>query len=307
MLNIGDPVFENRDALDDVGRLLHRLILTSGSPLGRLGLLPTWVDTSSFWNTEPHATAQGIWWSGPEHCEAQAFEPLHLEVTYVEQALCPLADRVLCKVVRWLRMGRAVASRRNYPRHGHPAETNLLSARKVQWSGIEPQPMIEVRLRRLEIPHVGVFNVPTNVSRVDHRLTHGWNVRFLSRRQRTSKFFSDNVLGGPRDSFKAACTYANQHRPMPKTQAVEGEGGGMRFVEALSHGRKTRLVYLELSGIRAAAAPIRLYVGTRNTACPERREAVWRKGLRVRETMLKRYKAEIRKRALRSRSRLAVS
>ena len=80
----------------------------------------------------------------------------------------------------------------------------------------------------------------------------------------------------------------------------------MRFVEALSHGRKTPLVYLELSGIRSAAAPIRLYVGTRNTACPERREAVWQKGLRVRKTMLERYKAEIKKRALESRSRLTV-
>ena len=101
--------------------------------------------------------------------------------------------------------------------------------------------MIEVRLRRVEIAHVGNFNIPTNVSRVDHRLTHGWNVRFLSRGQRSSKFFSDNLLGGPRKSFRAACAYANEHRPMPKTQAVEGIGGGMRFVEAIPTRRKTPL------------------------------------------------------------------
>jgi len=73
--------------------------------------------------------------------------------------------------------------------------------------------MIEVRLRRVEIAHVGNFNIPTNVSRVDHRLTHGWNVRFLSRGQRSSKFFSDNLLGGPRKSFRAACAYATEHHP----------------------------------------------------------------------------------------------
>ena len=164
--------------------------------------------------------------------------------------------------------------------------------------------MIEVRLRRVEIAHVGSFNIPTNVSRVDHRLTHGWNVRFLSRGQRSSKFFSDNLLGGPRKSFRAACAYANDHRPMPKTQAVEARGGGMRFVEAIPTRRKTPVVYLELSGIRLGAAPRRLFVGTRNTATRERRDAVWRNGLRLRAKMLKLYRAEIRERALKSRSKL---
>lgn len=165
--------------------------------------------------------------------------------------------------------------------------------------------MIEVRLRRSEVAGVGSFSIPTNVARVDHRLTHGWTVRFLSRGERSSKFFSDNVFSGPRKSFRAACAYANDHRPMPVTQALEQPGEGMRFIEAVPRGRKTAVVYLELSGIRLAAAPRRLYVGTTNTASPERREKVWERGLRLRRAMLKRYRAEIRERALKSRSDLS--
>jgi len=36
---------------------------------------------------------------------------------------------------------------------------------------------------------------------------------------------------------------------MPETQAIEDVGGGMRFIEAYIGGRKTPVVYLELSGI----------------------------------------------------------
>ena len=75
----------------------------------------------------------------------------------------------------------------------------------------------------------------------------------------------------------------------------------MRFIEAYKGRRKTPFVYLELSGIRHAVAPKRIYVGTRNTDTPERRAAAWQKGLLIRERMLRRYKAEIRKRALASR------
>jgi hypothetical protein len=163
--------------------------------------------------------------------------------------------------------------------------------------------MIEIRFRQAEIRGVGVFNVPTNVSRVDHKTTHGWFVRFWARGLTVTKLFSDNPFGGPRESFKAACAYADKHRPMPETQAIEDEGGGMRFIEAYKGGRKTPFVYLELSGIKRAAAPRRIYVGTTNTATPERRDAAWRKGLEMRERMLRRYKAEIRRRALTSRSR----
>lgn len=164
--------------------------------------------------------------------------------------------------------------------------------------------MIEVRLRRAEIPGLGTFRIPTNVARVDHKLTHGWTVRFLSRGTRSSKFFSDNLLGGPRKSFRAACAYANEHRPMPATQAIEQPGGGMRFIDVVARGRKTSLVYLELSGIRLGAAPRRLYVGTSNTASDERRQNVWEKGLRLRQEMIRLYKAEISRRALASRLKL---
>jgi hypothetical protein len=163
--------------------------------------------------------------------------------------------------------------------------------------------MIEIRFRQAEIRGVGIFDVPTNVSRVDHRTTHGWFVRFWAKRLRVTKMFSDDPFGGPRESFEAACASAEKHRPMPETQAIEDEGGGMRFIEAYKAGRKTPVIYLELSGIKHAAAPKRIYVGTRNTATPERRCAAWKKGLEMRELMLRRYKAEIRRRALTSRRR----
>ena len=60
-------------------------------------------------------------------------------------------------------------------------------------------------------------------------------------------------------------------------------------------------MYLEISGIKRAAAPKRIYVGTKNTATPERRAAASQKGLLMREQMLRRYEAEIRKRALMGR------
>ena len=161
--------------------------------------------------------------------------------------------------------------------------------------------MIEIRFRRTEIRGIGTFDVPTNISRVDHKTTHGWFVRFWTKGLSVTKLFSDNPLGGPQESFKAACAYADTYRPMPETQAIEYEGGGMRFIEAYKGRRKTPFVYLELSGIRHAVAPKRIYVGTRNTDTPERRAAAWQKGLLIRERMLRRYKAEIRRRALASR------
>ena len=160
--------------------------------------------------------------------------------------------------------------------------------------------MIEIRFRRTELRGIGTFDVPTNVSRVDHKRTHGWFARFRSKSLSITKLFSDNPFGGAKESFKAACAYADKYRPMPETQAIEDEGGGMRFIEAYK-GRKTPCVYLELSGIKRAAAPKRIYVGTKNTASPQRRAAAWQKGLRMRELMLKRYKTEIRRRALTSR------
>jgi hypothetical protein len=163
--------------------------------------------------------------------------------------------------------------------------------------------MIEIRVRHVEVEGIGSFNVPTNVSRVDHRTTHGWFVRFWAKGLTISKLFSDKPFGGPRESFEAACAYAAKHRPMPQTQAIEDEGGGMRFIEAYKGGRQTPLVYLELSGIKRAAAPRRIYVGTTNTATPERRDGAWKKGLEMRKLMLRRYKAEIRRRAITSRSR----
>ena len=101
--------------------------------------------------------------------------------------------------------------------------------------------MIEIRVRHVEVEGVGCFDVPTNVSRVDHKTTHGWFVRFWTKRLSVTKLFSDNPFGGPHESFKAACAYADIYRPMPKTQAIEDEGGGMRFIEAYKGGRKTRL------------------------------------------------------------------
>ena len=160
--------------------------------------------------------------------------------------------------------------------------------------------MIEIRFRRTEIRGIGTFDVPTNVSRVDHKTTHGWFVRFWLKGFSTTKLFSDNPFGGSQQSLRAACAYADEYRPMPETQAIEDEGGGMRFIEAYK-GRKTPVVYLEVSGIKRAASPKRIYVGTKNTATAERREAAWQKGLRMRELMLKRYKTEIRRRALASR------
>ena len=161
--------------------------------------------------------------------------------------------------------------------------------------------MIEIRFRRAEVRGIGTFEVPTNVARVDHKTTHGWFVRFWAKGFSTTKLFSDNPCGGPQKSFRAACAYADEYRPMPETQAIEDRGGGMRFIEAHRGGRKTPVVYLELSGIKRAAPPKRLYVGTKNTATPQRHAAAWQKGLRLRELMLRRYKAEIRRRALASR------
>lgn len=157
----------------------------------------------------------------------------------------------------------------------------------------------------MEIRSIGTFDVPTNVARVDHKTTHGWYVRFWAKRLSVTNLFSDNPFGGPWESFRAACTYADRYRPMPETQAIENEGGGMRFIEAHKSGRVTPLVYLELSGIKRAAAPKRIYVGTKNTATPERRAAAWEKGLQMRELILRQHKAEIQRRALISRRNVA--
>ena len=80
----------------------------------------------------------------------------------------------------------------------------------------------------------------------------------------------------------------------------------MRFIEAIPAGRKTPVVYLELSGIRLGAAPRRLFVGTHNTVTLEKCDAVWQKGLQLRAKMLRLYKAEVRERAMKSRSKLLL-
>ena len=61
--------------------------------------------------------------------------------------------------------------------------------------------MIEIRFRRVEIRGIGTFDIPTNISRVDHKTTHGWFVRFWTKGLSMTKLFSDNPLGGPQESF----------------------------------------------------------------------------------------------------------
>ena len=101
--------------------------------------------------------------------------------------------------------------------------------------------MIELRFRRAEVRGIGSFDVPTNVSRVDHKSTHGWFVRFWAKGLSTTKLFSDQPFGGPRESFRAACAYADKCRLMPETQAIEAEDGGMRFIETHKERRRHQL------------------------------------------------------------------
>jgi hypothetical protein len=137
--------------------------------------------------------------------------------------------------------------------------------------------------KREKIVDGAVYAVPTNVSRLDATGWVGWQVRFKGA-PHLNKNFSDKDFRSTRTAFTAACKYATDHRPAPRSQCRVDADAGIRMYEKKSGGAVE--VYVEVSAIQPGDSPRRLYVGTSNTVTEARIKAKWAEARGIRKQLV---------------------
>jgi hypothetical protein len=161
-----------------------------------------------------------------------------------------------------------------------------------------------MRIREVGIFTGATFQVPEHIQRIDTRATHGWQVRYGSKEERT-KIFSDftNDGSGADASLKRAVT--ELHKRIKRLQAPTG----LRTKPAT---RKTTELPPGISGpaLRSSNSPGRtpyycyqvsiplpsggnttkaVYIGTENTKTHERETAALAKAIEIREQAARKY------------------
>ncbi|MES2207269.1 MAG: hypothetical protein V4525_10820 [Pseudomonadota bacterium] len=153
-----------------------------------------------------------------------------------------------------------------------------------------PEKLEKLKVREVQVEGSGVLNVPTHVTRIDIEKTntHGWQVRF----EKPSTFFSDTAYGGAVESLQEAISFlASIYYPkLVKRPTVENKNKkiplgirGVRLVKMKKKNRNTEELYAEAIPMRRGMSAKRFYIGTSNTATPERMEEAISKAKKCRQ------------------------
>ncbi len=164
-----------------------------------------------------------------------------------------------------------------------------------------------MKLREVVIFSGQVFQVPPCVQRIDHRATHGWQLRYGG-----TKLFSDHSNDGSgaaralelatRELLRRIATL-----PAPtRLQRAPSQGKASQLPVGISgpvvrvrRGGRVRDCSLAVLIPRFGAAPVRrtIYIGTENTYTPERFEAALARAVALRSAAEAAYqRAETRAR-----------
>ncbi|MEO5732678.1 MAG: hypothetical protein ABIN96_13935 [Rubrivivax sp.] len=176
-----------------------------------------------------------------------------------------------------------------------------------------------MKVREVVIFSGAMFRVPQGIQRIDHRSTHGWQLRYAG-----TRLFSDHTPDG--SGAAAALAKAttellrriatlpapsrlqqapSQNKPSQLPPGISGP------VVRLRSGGRVRDCSLTVLIPHFGAKPVRrtVYIGTENTYTPERYEAALKRAIEMRKvaervyadaaTRVKRAEARAHKRTLR--------
>jgi hypothetical protein len=158
--------------------------------------------------------------------------------------------------------------------------------------------------RKVTIFSGDVFQVPASVQRIDTRATHGWQVRYGSREDRT-KIFSDHTNDGTGAAASLERAVVELHRRIKRLPAPTG-------LRRQIHANKTSELPPGISGpaLRNGNTPGKtpyycfqvsvplpnggnttkaVYIGTERTRSDEREAAALEKAILIREQAVKKY------------------
>lgn len=145
------------------------------------------------------------------------------------------------------------------------------------------------RCREVEVPKLGErVWVPRHIVRIDHRSTHGWQVRF----QKPSVWFAD--AGESPSAVKASLALAKRHLrsiwveiPKQTSRGKARSSNGMAGIREVRDTRNKSIYhYIEYAPPDRVGVPRRFYFGNSNTATPGRRKAALEKAKKCRQAWL---------------------
>lgn len=135
------------------------------------------------------------------------------------------------------------------------------------------------------------FEVPQGIQRIDHRSTHGWQLRYGG-----TKLYSDGSLGGAAASLAAArAELLRRIAKLPAPSRLQRQPSGHKRsnlpvgisgpVVRCRPGSQTMDSSLSVSLPRYGQTPLRrsVFIGTQNTYTPERYLAALAKAVALRE------------------------
>jgi hypothetical protein len=161
-----------------------------------------------------------------------------------------------------------------------------------------------MRSRKVTIFSGEVFQVPASIQRIDTRATHGWQVRYGSKEDRT-KIFSDHTPDGTGSAASLQKAIAELHRRIKRLPAPTGlrrQANTNKTTElppgisgpALRNGNnpgKTPYYCFQVSVPlpNGGNTTKTVYIGTENTRNDEREAAALEKAMLLREQAVKKY------------------
>lgn len=135
------------------------------------------------------------------------------------------------------------------------------------------------------------FEVPQGIQRIDHRATHGWQLRYGG-----TKLFSDGLRDGPGAALAAATReLLSRIARLPAPSRLQREPSGNKTsdlpvgitgpVVRLRSGAGVRDCSLSVSLPRFGDSTRRrsIYIGTENTYTPEKYELALARAIKLRE------------------------
>ena len=162
-----------------------------------------------------------------------------------------------------------------------------------------------MRFRGVAIFSGETFQVPASIQRIDTRATHGWQVRYGSKEDRT-KIFSDHTNDGSGAASSLENAITELHKRIKRLPAPTG-------LRTRPNSGKTSVLPLGVSGpaLRNGNSPGKtpyycfqvsvplpsggnttksVYIGTENTKTDEREAAALEKAIQIREQAARKFR-----------------
>lgn len=143
-----------------------------------------------------------------------------------------------------------------------------------------------IRYRDMVV-HGRKYKVPTHVTWIGTGYAKGWQVRFTTHPELNAFYnIRDHSI---QDALDLATDYVIRTRPRQRTRCFESPTANMSMTT------DNASVLLRVGALEAGGKPTTIYVGTDNTATPERITKALQKAIRVRKKRVAERRIEVQK------------